>query len=97
MIAVLCYLIIVEYTDRRWTLFHTLVWLLALAAVAMLMLARGHYSIDVIVAYFVTTRLFWLYHSMAYFDSLKRRNTTSLNNSFNRFEKTMVVEIPGLL
>ncbi|XP_040576177.1 phosphatidylcholine:ceramide cholinephosphotransferase 1 [Lepeophtheirus salmonis] len=88
MIAVLCYLIIAEYTDRRWYLFHYLVWLLAVTAIVMLMLARGHYSIDVIIAYYITTRLFWLYHSIAYFDSLKRSSQAlGPDRSFNRFEK----------
>ncbi len=37
-----------------------------------LLLARGHYSIDVLVAYWITTRMWWLYHTMANQENLKR-------------------------
>lgn len=37
----------------------------------MLQLAHGHYTVDVIIAYFVTTRIFWTYHTLANNASLK--------------------------
>lgn len=64
MILVLCYLIVSEYTPRRLRLLHWLLWAVAAAGVGMLMLARGHYTIDVIIAYFVTTRLWILHNTM---------------------------------
>ena len=30
-----------------------------------LLLGRGHYTIDVLIAYYVTTRLWWMYHMVA--------------------------------
>ena len=39
--------------------------------VIFLLLSRGHYSIDVLLAYWVTTRLWWVYHMMATNNSLK--------------------------
>ena len=30
-----------------------------------LLFARGHYSIDVLIAYWMTTRLWWIYHTLA--------------------------------
>ena len=33
-----------------------------MAGVALLLAGRGHYTIDVVVAYYVTTRLWCLYH-----------------------------------
>lgn len=31
----------------------------------MVLIAHGHYTIDIIIAYYVTTRLFWTYHTLA--------------------------------
>lgn len=40
-------------------------WLLSAAGVICILVAHEHYTVDVIVAYYITTRLFWWYHSMA--------------------------------
>ena len=40
-------------------------------------MARGHYSIDVILAYWITTRLWYLYHSMMTNPSLKQASNTN--------------------
>ena len=50
---------------------------LFLSGVSSLLLGRGHYSIDVLLAYFVTTRLWWFYHIMATNNNLKH---SSRNN-----------------
>jgi len=39
--------------------------------VVMLQLSHGHYSIDVVIAYFFTTRIFWIYHTLANNAALK--------------------------
>ena len=39
--------------------------------VTFLLLGRGHYTIDVVVAYYVTTRLWWLYHLVAENNNLR--------------------------
>lgn len=31
----------------------------------MVLISHGHYTIDVIIAYYVTTRLWYIYHTMA--------------------------------
>jgi shingomyelin synthase len=33
--------------------------------VLTLLFSRGHYSIDVVIAYWITTRLWWMYHTLA--------------------------------
>ena len=37
----------------------------------MVLVARGHYTVDVLIAYYVTTRLFWIYHTLANSAALK--------------------------
>lgn len=55
------------FTDspRRWYVLHWVSWLMATVGVLMVLIAHGHYTIDVIIAYLVTTRLFWIYHTLA--------------------------------
>lgn len=31
----------------------------------MVLISHGHYTIDVIIAYYVTTQLWYIYHTMA--------------------------------
>lgn len=67
MILVLCYLIVEEYTDGRLRIVWLVHWLLAVVAwagVGMLLVSRGHYTIDVVIAYFVTTRLWYMHNSL---------------------------------
>lgn len=40
-------------------------WLTAAVGVVCILVAHEHYSVDVVVAYFITTRLFYWYHTMA--------------------------------
>jgi len=61
MILILAYLIVQEYSPRRLWPLHWLLWLAALVGVGALLVARGHYTVDVVIAYFVTTRL-WILH-----------------------------------
>ena len=82
---------------------------MAVGGVAMLMTARGHYSIDVIVAYFVTTRLWYIHHSVIHNRVLQQESSTnylsrSVNNSFiyipyysNTYLQVMVVEADGVV
>lgn len=39
-------------------------FVIASVGVFMVLLAHGHYTIDIIIAYYVTTRLFWTYHTL---------------------------------
>ena len=45
--------------------------MLSVTGVAMLLVSRGHYSIDCLVAYWVTSRVWWTYHTMANNSNLK--------------------------
>jgi len=59
------YLAIKQYSPSRFKLLHWASFLVSTCGVIFLLLGRGHYSIDVILAYFVTTRIWWIYHTLA--------------------------------
>lgn len=71
MSLVMAYLIIKEYSPRRWILLHYAALVIAIAGVVTLLIARGHYSIDVVVAYWITTRIWWIFHTVAKNANLK--------------------------
>jgi hypothetical protein len=37
----------------------------------MMLISRGHYTVDIVIAYYVATRLFWIYHTLANNPQLK--------------------------
>ncbi|KRY51442.1 Phosphatidylcholine:ceramide cholinephosphotransferase 1 [Trichinella britovi] len=78
LILVMTYLVVKEYSPRRFWHLHLLTWLVSASGILCILLSRGHYSIDVVIAYFVTTRLFWLYHTLANSAELKEYSVTNL-------------------
>ena len=64
-------------TSKKLYILHWLAWINAIIGVTLLLMARGHYSIDVILAYWITTRLWYLYHSMMTNPSLKQASNTN--------------------
>jgi len=65
LVLTMGYLVIKQYSPRRFFLLHWTSFLVSVAGVVLLILARGHYSIDVLVAYWITSRLWLFYHTMA--------------------------------
>merc|ERR1711974_154936 len=59
----LSYLVVRQYSGSR--ALQTVCLLLSVLGVTFLLLGRGHYTIDVVVAYYITTRLWGLYHLLA--------------------------------
>ena len=56
---------------KKFLVLHLFSFLLSVTGVAMLLVSRGHYSIDCLVAYWVTSRVWWTYHTMANNNNLK--------------------------
>lgn len=56
---------VTEYTPRTWNLIHTISWVLNLFGIFFILAAHEHYSIDVFIAFYITTRLFLYYHTLA--------------------------------
>ncbi|XP_040581561.1 phosphatidylcholine:ceramide cholinephosphotransferase 2 isoform X1 [Lepeophtheirus salmonis] len=71
MSLIMTYLVIKEYSPKRWFLLHWFSLIITLTGIITLLLARGHYSIDVLIAYYITTRLWWIYHTLAHNQNLR--------------------------
>ncbi|KRY71781.1 Phosphatidylcholine:ceramide cholinephosphotransferase 1 [Trichinella pseudospiralis] len=78
LILVMTYLVVKEYSPRRFWHLHLLTWSVSASGILCILLSRGHYSIDVVIAYFITTRLFWLYHTLANSAELREYSVTNL-------------------
>ncbi len=52
-------------TPRNWNFIHTMSWVLNLFGIFFILAAHEHYSIDVFIAFYLTTRLFLYYHTLA--------------------------------
>lgn len=48
-----------------WRCYHVICWLLSAVGVVCILAAHEHYTVDVVVAYYITSRLFYWYHTMA--------------------------------
>ncbi|KAL1139866.1 hypothetical protein AAG570_006843 [Ranatra chinensis] len=81
VILVMCYLIINEYSPKRLIVLHWGSWLASILGIILVLVARGHYTVDILIAYYVTTRTFYIYHTLANNHNLKKR---SANNSLSR-------------
>ncbi|XP_038677209.1 phosphatidylcholine:ceramide cholinephosphotransferase 1 isoform X4 [Scyliorhinus canicula] len=73
----LTYLFIKEYSPKQWWWYHWSCWILSIVGVFCILLAHDHYTVDVVVAYYITTRLFWWYHTMANQQTLSHAATTA--------------------
>ncbi|XP_067908606.1 phosphatidylcholine:ceramide cholinephosphotransferase 1 [Heterodontus francisci] len=73
----LTYLFIKEYSPKQWWWYHWSCWILSIVGVFCILLAHDHYTVDVVVAYYITTRLFWWYHTMANQQVLKEPSKTN--------------------
>ncbi|KAJ8383006.1 hypothetical protein SKAU_G00037840 [Synaphobranchus kaupii] len=95
----LTYLFIKEYSPRSFWWYHLLCWLLSIVGVVCILVAHDHYSVDVVVAYFITSRLFCWYHTMANVQELKTSPHNYLKNTwwspvFNFFERNVQAPVP---
>lgn len=97
---VMGYLIIAEYSPKKFWILHWLAWCASLTGVSMVLLAHGHYTVDVLIAYYVTTRLFWTYHTLANNSLLLKQNGNNYIGRewwffiFRYFEKNVRGPIP---
>lgn len=62
---------------------------MATVGVIMVLVAHGHYTIDVLIAYYITTRLFWTYHTLTNNAFLIKVSHGSSNN--NNYPHTKLI------
>jgi len=80
-VLVIFYLILADYSPRSWWPVQWLYGAVCFTGVVMVLIARGHYTVDCVIAYFVTTRIWFMYHALANNPQLKER---SQSNSLSR-------------
>lgn len=81
VILTLAYLVVREYSPQRCKYLHLVYLVLSTVGIFMVLLSRGHYTVDVVIGYYVTSRVFWIYHTLANNMSLK---VASQNNYLSR-------------
>lgn len=80
--------------------YHLMCWLLSAVGVICILVAHEHYTVDVVVAYFVTSRLFWWYHTMANVQvrlpTVSHPVSMAASHRLDRKQRLMVTEPPFL-
>ena len=54
-----------EYTPSSWKGLHIFTWVLNIFGMFFVLAAHEHYTIDVLIAFYVSSRMFLHYHSLA--------------------------------
>uniref|UniRef100_A0A8C8VMG1 Sphingomyelin synthase-like domain-containing protein n=1 Tax=Pelusios castaneus TaxID=367368 RepID=A0A8C8VMG1_9SAUR len=68
---ILTYMFIKAYSPGKFWVYHLLCWFLCVMGAASVMFTHITLLLDVIAAYFITTRMFWWYHTLANNQCLK--------------------------
>jgi shingomyelin synthase len=93
-------LMVAEYTPQKLYIIHWFSWIITLVGVVMVLWAHAHYTVDIIIAYYATTRIFWVYHTFANTE-LKQKCTNNYLSRvwwfpvFQYFEKNVGAPIPA--
>ncbi|XP_055343418.1 phosphatidylcholine:ceramide cholinephosphotransferase 2-like [Paramacrobiotus metropolitanus] len=76
-VLVLSALVVTEYAPRKFLPLMVGVYLMAMTGIVMVSISRGHYTVDIILAYYITTRTFWMYHTIICHVELKKSGSTN--------------------
>ncbi|OXA50461.1 phosphatidylcholine:ceramide cholinephosphotransferase 1 isoform X1 [Folsomia candida] len=102
IILMMGYLLVNEYMPKtkRLTPLHWISWVTAWVGMICLLVSHGHYTVDVLIAYFATTRLFWMYHTFSNNAELQRRSSSNSLSEvwwfplFKYFEGSVKGQVP---
>lgn len=107
-----CKIFINEFTLKNFHLFfcldttsdfyviHLLSWFCNIFGMILILAAHEHYSIDVFIAFFLTSRLFLYYHSLAnnaVLHSISDKRLSIWFPMFSYFEKNIQCMVPNVL
>lgn len=89
---------ITEYTPRDLHLLHVFSWVLNVFGIFFILSGHEHYSIDVFIAFYITSRLFLYYHTLANNQALMQRDSNRTRiwfPLFSFFEASMDGIVPN--
>ncbi|XP_018336550.1 sphingomyelin synthase-related 1 isoform X2 [Agrilus planipennis] len=66
---------ITEYTPQHLYFLHTVSWIMNMFGIFFILAAHEHYSIDVFVAFYITSRLFCYYHTLSNNQALMQQDS----------------------
>lgn len=61
----------ITFKSFFWLTFQVVLFSSSVAGVILILVARGHYTIDVLIAYLITTTIFYTYHTLVYNKNLR--------------------------
>ncbi|CAG2220741.1 SAMD8 [Mytilus edulis] len=82
VIMTLLVLSINEYTPRSMICLHTLNWIVGIFGVFFILLGHGHYTLDILLAFVISSKLFSYHHTIAINMSLISRDTHRMKKCF---------------
>ncbi|UJR20996.1 hypothetical protein I4U23_024096 [Adineta vaga] len=91
---------ITEYTTSDFYVIHLLSWLCNILGMILILAAHEHYTIDVLIAFFLTSRLFLYYHSLAnnaVLHSITDNRLSIWFPMFSYFERNTQCMVPNVL
>ncbi|CAF0882705.1 unnamed protein product [Rotaria sp. Silwood1] len=91
---------ITEYTTSDFYVIHLLSWLCNILGMILILAAHEHYTIDVFIAFYLTSRLFLYYHSLAnnaVLHSISDNRLSIWFPMFSYFERNIQCMVPNVL